>query len=394
MLAYLEEEDVESLLETTFFVVNHYWSVLNGNAAATAKKMLNSLMDNYDYIVTKYINKLPSLQHIPELKDLESRLQKVRGTLLTEEALEVFSERVAHENSGVVLQALSELVPYLEVTQTTLHTSAVSQQPDTVIETLMRALLDCACKYSGIQADISRLCMRALGLVGCVDYNKIEAVREQRSIVVLNNFGNNEEVTDFVLFVLEVVLVPAFLSATDAKFQGFLSFAMQELLDRADIKTACAMQNVGMLGGNDIYRKWIALPEVTREVITPFLASRYMVAPMKVVPLEYPVFRPGRLYASWLRLFVVDLLQKGQTPYAELIYEPLTRVIRVKDLSTSEFLLPYLALHIFLGSGSIQKLKENVLGELVSILQHQPAEDASYMEREEMKRYCQVSQNS
>ena len=393
MLAYLEEEDIETLLETTFFIVNHYWSSLNENTAAIAKKMLISLMDSYDYVIAKYINRLPSLGHIHDLKDVETRLLKLRPAILVEEAFEVFAERIRHENSGVVLQSLSELVPHLEKHQSILHTSAVTQQPDTVIETLTRALLDCASKYSGVQADISRLCMRALGLVGCVDSTKIETVREQRSIVVLNNFGNNEEVTDFVLFLLEVVLVPAFLSATDVKFQGFLSFAMQELLERADIKSACAMQNVGMLGGNDIYRKWIALPEMTRDVITPFLASRYKVTPMPVVPLEYPAFRPGRPYANWLRVFVVDLLQKGQTPYAELIYEPLTRVIRVKDLSTSEFLLPYLVLHIFLGSKSNQQDKDNVLGELISILQHQPGEDASYTEREDMKRFCHVSQS-
>lgn len=391
MLTHLEEEDVEALLETTFFIVDRYWSSLNPDTLTTVKRMLAFVLEHYEGVVAKHISKLPSLSHIAGLKDVESRLRMLRPTLAVEEALEVFSERIGHENSGVVLQALTELVPYLRTNQNALHSSAVSQQPDTTIATLMRALLDCACKYNGVQAEIARLCTESMGLIGCLDSNKVEAVREQRSIVVLNNFEGGEETTDFAIFLLQEVLVPSFLSATDVKLQGFLSFAMQELLDRCDIKAACAMQGTGMLGGNDIYRKWIAIPEATREVIAPFLTSRYMVAPMLPVKVEYPIFRPGRIYGNWLRMLVVDLLRKGQNPHGDMIFEPLTRVIRVKDLSTAEFLLPYLMLHILLGARSSGQERKDIIGEMIGILQHQPAENATYMEREEMKLFCHVS---
>jgi serine/threonine-protein kinase ATR len=391
MLIHLEEEDVEALLETTFFIVDRYWSSLNADALTTARRMLEFVLDRYDALVTKHISKLPSLRHIAGLKEVEGRLEVIRVPLLVEEALEVFAERICHENSGVVLQALTELVQYLQINQGTLHTSAVGQQPDTVIADLMRALLDCACKYNGVQVDIARLCTEAMGLVGCLDSNKIEAVREQRSIVILNNFEKSEETTDFTIFLLQEVLVPSFLSATEVKLQGFLSFAMQELLERTDIRAACAMQGTGILGGNDVYRKWIAIPEATREVIAPFLNSRYMVAPMDPVKVEYPIFRPGRTYANWLRIIVVDLLRKGQNPHGDMIFEPLTRVIRVKDLSAAEFVLPYLVLHILLGDRSTEKERNDVLGEMLAILQYQPTEKASYQEREEMKLFCHVS---
>ncbi|CAM1502082.1 Fc.00g040660.m01.CDS01 [Cosmosporella sp. VM-42] len=388
MLTHFEEEDVESLLETTFFIVNRYWATMSGPAIAIARQMLNLLVDRYEAIISKYISKLPSLHHVPEFSQIESKLKSLRPTLLVEDAFEVFSERISHENSGVVLQALEELVPYLESNQTALHTSAVSEQPDTTITSLMRALLDCACKYSDIQADISRLCTQSMGLIGCLDSNKIEAVREQRTIVVLNNFAPPEEATDFALFLLEMVLVPSFLSATDVKLQGFLAFAIQQLLEKSDVKAACAMEANGIIGGNDIYRKWIALPETIREIVRPFMTSRYMVAPMEAVKVEFPIFRPGRSYGFWLKTLVVELLRKPQTRSAALIFEPLTRVIRVKDITIAEFLLPYVVLHILIGQNSTQKERDNVLGELMSILQHQPAENASYEEKEDMKRCC------
>ncbi|RDA89254.1 hypothetical protein CP532_0533 [Ophiocordyceps camponoti-leonardi (nom. inval.)] len=388
MLTNFEEEDVEILIEPTFFIVNRYWSLFSRSTGRAAKDMLQFLLDKHAPIVTAYIHKIPSLSHVDELADIESRLSALRPALASDEALQAFAERVAHDYSGVVHQALSELVPYLRENQSALYTSAVSQRPDSAVTSVLRALLDCASKYNGLQSDISRLCVECVGLIGCLDSNRIETVRERRSIVVLDNFEGVGEATDFGLFLLQEILVPSFLSATDTKLQGFLSFAMQELLIRCDIKAACAMQNTGMMGGNDVYRKWIALPEYTRDIVTPFLTSRYMVAPMAPVTVEYPIFHPGKPYGNWLRSFVVDLLRNGQNEHAETLFEPLTRVIRVKDLSTAEFLLPYLVLHVLLGPRSCKEDRERVAGELLVVLKHSPAETASYLEKEETKKFC------
>ncbi|KAI8722117.1 Non-specific serine/threonine protein kinase [Fusarium sp. LHS14.1] len=399
MLNYFDEEDVEQLLETTFYVVTQYWDSLNESTALLAKEMLQTTVNRYDNMIARYILKLPSLRHIPELKDVETKLEQHRpATPLVEETLEAFSQRIKHENSGVVLQALTELVSYLQNNQNALHASAASQQSDAVVAALMRSLLDCVCTYNNLPGEIAPLCTESMGLIGCLDPSKIETVREQRSVVILNNLETSEETTDFVLFLLEHELVPAFLSTTDNKFQGFLSFAMQELLNRCDITAACAMEGTGMLGGSEIYRKYIAMPEAVREVVAPFLGSRYVVAPMAPLEVQYPIFSPPKPhattppkpYATWLRFIVLDLLRKGQTPYADMIFEPLARVIRVRDVIIAEYLLPHLVLHLLLGSRSSKKEKDDVLGELLNILKHQPGENASYQEKEEMKRFCHV----
>ncbi|KAJ3496050.1 hypothetical protein NLG97_g2953 [Lecanicillium saksenae] len=387
MLMNFEEEDIEALLETTFFIVKYYWSNFNAHSIETASNIISFLLGNYGAIVENNISCLPSFEGIPVLSKLESRLRALRPKLLPEELLPIFATRLRHENSGVVQQALNELVPYLRANQSALYTSNVSQA-DSVVTILMRALLDCACRYNNLHGSISRLCVEAMGLIGCLDSNQVETVREQRSIVILDNFESFQETTDFALFLLEEILVPAFLSATDTRLQGFLCFAMQELLDRFEIKASIAMQNTGGVAGNDIYRKWIALPENVREVVTPFLTSKYMVAPMLPVKVEYPIFNPAKPYGNWLRSFVIELLRNGQHPHADMLFEPLSRVIRVKDLSTAEFLLPYLVLHVLLGSKSTNQNKDQILHELTSILQYSPSEDASYAEKEEFKRYC------
>ena len=393
MLTHLDEEDVEAVLETTFFIVVTYWEVCNATTKKTAHDMLHHISSRRSALLARVASRLPSLSHLDGLEDIESTLAQVRPTLPPEECFDLFRERIGHENSGVVHQALAELAPHLRSNQGALHASAVSQRSDSVTTLLLRSLLDCASRYHASHPDIGRLCTECIGLVGCLDSNQVETVREKRSMVVLSNFETADETTDFALFLIEVVLVPSFLSATDIKLQGFLSYAMQELLERCDIRAACAMQATGQVAGEKMYRKWKALPENVQEVVGPFLTSRYLVAQMEPVAVEYPLFRPGRSYGNWLRLFVVDMLRKGQNAFADMIFEPLTRVIRVKDLSAAEFLLPYLVLHILLGERSMPKAKAAIFDELVAILQHRPLEDASYQAKEDAKRFCHVSRD-
>lgn len=390
MITHLEGEDVEAILETTFFIVTEHWVHVSHTSQEVIRRMLRIICDRHAELLARNVSKLPSLSRLPGLEDVEAEIARHRPSLGLEEELEVFCERISHENSGVVYQALVELSPLLRNHQSALH-ATTAQRAESTMTKLLRKVLDCASRYTGTNIAIGRLCAECIGYIGCFDSNQVETVREQRSLIVLDNFETPDETTDFALFLIEVVLVPAFLSATDIKLQGFLSYAMQELLERCDIKAACAMQGTRMSEGASTYRKWIALPENVQEVVTPFLTSRYLVQQMEPVMVEYPIFRPGRSYGNWLRSFVIDMLRKGQNAYADMVFEPLTRVIRVKDLSTAEFLLPYLALHILLGARSSQKEKGNVLGEMLAILQYQPPEDASHQVKEDFKRFCHVS---
>jgi serine/threonine-protein kinase ATR len=390
MLTEMGRVDVEAQIETTFFIIVHYWSTFDSDSKERAKGLLENLTTTYHSVIETCGKRLPSLTHIDELAEFHSKLELLRQTVDEREAFEVFTQRLNHETLGVILQTLGELAAYLREHQAYLQTSAISQQPHSVVTSLMRALLDCSSKYNGLQTDICRLCAECIGLVGCLDPNRLETSREQKQFVVIQNFSDAGETTDFVVFLLENVLVKSFLSTTDTKMQGFLSFVMQQLLDRCDFKTALSgpMDNDGAAAG--VRRKWVALSETAREVLTPFLTSMFGVAPMSYTPAEYPIFRPTKLYANWLKSFVLDLLHKSQNVFADLVFEPLRRVIRVKDLSVTEFLLPYVAMHVVIGQDS-SELMMKVATEIMEILQYQPPENASYNEKEEAKVFYGVS---
>ena len=389
LLTEIDDEDVEALLEPTFFIVDHYWQSFDQATKDKATVLLATLLENSRHAIQESIDKLPSLGHIEELAELDRRIQKMRPPLETRAAFVLFAGRLSQEHSGVVLQSLNELAGYLRENQAYLQTSAISEQPDSVVLTLTRALLDCSAKYNGIEPDIARLCVECLGLVGCLDSNRLESAREQNRFVMTENFEDPGETTDFVAFLLENVLVKSFLSATDTRFLGFLSFAMQELLDGCDFKMAYAKQGRG--DSTAVYRKWLAMRESTREVLIPMLTSRYALPPMAHQQVEYPIFRQGRGYGNWLRHFVLDLLHNGQNPFSQLVFAPLRRVIRVRDVSIAEFLLPYLVVHAVVGQEHSSSLRTKIIGELLAILNYEPAEDATYVEREDMKLCYEVS---
>lgn len=388
MLLHLED-DVEALIETTFFLISHYWTSFDGVTQQRSRDLIGSLLDKESTVLEQMISKLPSFSHINNLSDIEARLSKLRIPVDSRTAFSLLAERICHENDGVVLLALRELASYLQRQQGYLQTSAISEQPDSVVPTLARSLLDCSSRYNGIHGEISDLCTQCIGLMGCLDPNRVETVRSDRQMVVRSNFEHSGETTDFVVYLLEEVLVKAFLSATDTKVQGFLSYAMQELLDRCDIKVA-----VEMLGSREaapIYRKWLSMSETAREVLIPFMTSRYVLQPMKPQQTEYPIFQPGKIsYANWMRSFTLDLMRKPQGPFAQLIFEPLCRVIRIKDLSVTEFLFPYVVTHNIIGEDTTEEDRSNVLNELLNVLRHEVPTNASYAEIENQKLYCEV----
>ncbi|RYP19412.1 hypothetical protein DL765_003385 [Monosporascus sp. GIB2] len=387
MLLHLEE-DVEVLIETTFFLISHYWASFDTATQDLSRHLIETLLNQERAILEDVISKLPSFSHINGLADVEAKLSTLRKPVDNRTAFFLLSERISHENAGVVLQALRELASYLQKQQGYLQASAVSEQPDSVVPTLARALLNCASKYNGVHGEISSLCTQCIGLMGCLDPNRVDTVRAERQIVVRSNFEESGESTDFVVFLLEEVLVKSFLSATDTKLQGYLSYVMQELLERCDI--ASAIKLAGTRDAEPIYRKWLSISEGAREVLTPFLSSRYVLAPMPQQPTEYPIFRPGKIYGNWIRTFTLDLLRRPQNGFASLIFEPLCRVIRVKDLSIAEFLLPYLVLHIVIGEATTGEVRNNVLHEMLSVLQHELSQEANYAEKEDKKLYCEA----
>lgn len=367
----LGEEDIADLIDPTFAIIAQHWPSFNAGTQEQAYEMVSHLLKSFGPLIRQVVNTTPSLATVPLMAKFEDELGKLRSQMDLKHRYEAFSERCKNENITVVTQALIELEAFLAEHESFLHEVAIGEQPDPVVALLARSVLDACVRLNRARTEVAVTCARCLGLIGCLDSNKLEAVRENREIVVLSNFSKEEETIDFVVFFLQEVLVKAFLSATNTRAQNFLGYAMQELLRFCNFDTSVTLRTRDIQSDTN-YRRWVALPESVRNTLTPFLTSKYSVTTAPVqIKCVYPLYKPSMTHGTWLRDFLYDLLQKGCDENARMIFHVCGRVVRTQGIAISEFLLPFTVLHVVLGGVQLQR--EEIQYELLAVLsQHLP----------------------
>ncbi|KAK4982063.1 serine/threonine-protein kinase M1 [Elasticomyces elasticus] len=368
-------EDVVRLVDQLFSVMVQRWRDFSPEIQQRSYDTTAVLLKTHSTLIRETIMTIPSLAGIPLMSKFDVEITRLKGSEDANHQCTAFAKRLSNESAAVVLQALTELVPWMERHQGYIHDCAISEQPRTGISHFARALLDTTTRYSDERPDITILCAQCLGMLGCLDPNRIEATKASTDIMVLFNFMMAAEVIDWVIVLLEEVLIKAFKSATNARAQGFLAYTMQELLKTcgfSDIFTSRprASQSTSK------YQRWMEIPETVRNTLTPFLTSRYAVTgnPDMSFCQPYPIFNPDISYASWLRAWTFDLLCRSKGDNAQLIFSVLARIIRGHDISIASFVLPYAVLNVLLGG--ISDEIEGLGSEMLTILQYQPANDA------------------
>lgn len=391
MMMTLDAEDIAPLLDSTLAIVVRKWEVLDSDAQQRAFSMIEYLFKRHPGLIRDNVDSIPSLQTIPLMAKFAAEINKFKAQMTIRQQYQSYARRCQHENVTVVKQALAELVDCLHESQEYLHESAVSEQADPALSQLVRSVLDVCIKFTEMDTQIARWCGEALGLIGCLDPNRVEAFREIRDIVVVSNFERADETIEWAMFFLREILVKAFLSATNTSAQSFLAYAMQELLKFCEMDASVTFR-ARDTQTNANYRRWIALPELVRNTLTPFFTSMYLVTADIAKPAaSYPIFSPALSHGTWLRTFLVDLLQKGTGDNAKMLFSVCSRVIRAQDIAIANFLLPYVALNVVVGDS--EQFAEEVGRELLVVLKHQVVVDYS-VEMEHLKLCSEVCRKS
>ena len=317
-------------------------------------------------MVRDMVNTIPSLAPIPLMSKFEDELGKLKAQMDIRNHYQAFSQRCQNENATVVARALIELEDYLAENQGFLHVAAIGEQPDPVVAQLTRSILDACVRFSESHAELAVSCARCLGLVGCLDPTRIDAAKDIKDILVLSNFEKADETVTFVVFFLCEILVKEFLSVTDTRSQGFLAYGMQELLKFCRLDTSAILRSRDS-HSNENYRRWVGLSESVRNTLTPFLTSKYTLTAAPSQPArKYPIFSTSINHGSWLRAFVLDLLQKGHGENASDVFQVCRRTIRGQDVSVSGFLLPFVVLNVIVSGVEFQK--QEIAEEILAVL--------------------------
>ncbi len=329
-----------------------------------ANDIVSYLLKKYGPIIKRNIAYIPSLSSISAMSQFESEISRIKSSVDLDSMFQAYVTRLNNENRTNVYQALCEFLPFLERNQEYFHDLALGQQTPGIVSDLVRTLLDISVRFTEAEGGILSLSAQCLGVIGCLDHNKVESTRQKQEILITSNFEKAGEVVDFVTHLLSTVLVKSFLSATSARAQGFLAFVMQELLKFCGYHDIIH-QRSRPSEPSSIYNKWIEIPVQIRTTLLPFLSSRYLLtrsSPFVPRQLSYPVFSRNISHSSWLRSFVFDLLLRGKGDNAKTIFSVLSRVIRDHDLAIATYLLPFAALNVLLGGTDeeIEQIKTEI----------------------------------
>lgn len=367
-LTALDADDTMLVVDQTFALIVQHWPLFSDETQLKASKTITSLIQQYDAQFRARIEYLPSLAGIPMLAKTEAELVRFKTMVDTQKMFLAFSHRCKDQNAVVVRQALRELVPFLDTHQKDLHQSMVGQKPLPVLAALSRSLLDASIRFSDDHSDITVLSAQSLGIIGGLDPYRVETVREKKRVLMLSNFSRRDEDIDFVALLLEQVLVKVFLSTTNAKAQGWIAYVMQEMLKHCGFSALQATKPRSSQTTTEAQR-WNEIPETVRNVLTPFLSSRYSVNQNPTLPYDgpkYPIIHMDISHGTWLQSFVYDLLRKGQGVNVEMVFPVLARIIKGYDLSIATFILPFAALNVIVSDN--EQNCQSVGQELLTVL--------------------------
>ena len=350
LLNSVDEKRVGQLIHHTFSIVAHKWNTFNVQTQSQAKLVLDGMMDGHWTEILANIAILPDLCSITELRHIGNVIKDEKTGLHLHIHLHAFAQRCKDDHIIVVRHALQELKEFLEEYQEGVHESANGPQPLPAISELYRSLLDVIIRFKEQDERIVDLSTQCLGILGCVDPNQVDTVREKHALLVLSNFDDVPEVVDFIAHMLETVLVEAFRSAPNGRQQSYFAFVMQELLKLSRIRDALT-QRARSSPPKVALARWSTIPESIRNTLTPYLNSKYSLtnpsASTELVP--FPLSGQPPNHAVWLRQFVFHLLHRGKGSIAEKMFPVISRVIHSHDLSVASFMVPFAVQNVVAG---------------------------------------------
>lgn len=354
MVGILGEDEVGPLVDPTLAIIAHHWEAFSAEVQMRAHDMVSTLFQTYPGLIRDGVGTIPSLANISLMSKFEDEVGKIKAQMDVKSHFQAFVLRCSNENTTVVTRALIELEGYLKQHQNFLHEVTVREQPDPLVSQLVRSVLDTCIRFKEPSSAIHVLAAQCLGHIGCLDPTRVDATLEQREMLVLSNFMKAEETKGFIVFFLREILVKVFLSTTNPRAQGFLAYAMQELLMLAEFDKSVTVRSRDS-HYSTIYHRWMELPESVRNTLTPFLTSKYCItAAVQQPSCSFPLYKPTMTHAQWLRALTYDLLRNCVGENARVLFPVLSRIVRFQDISIPTFILPFAALNVIVGGTNQQ----------------------------------------
>ncbi|KAF7294192.1 hypothetical protein HMN09_01147600 [Mycena chlorophos] len=296
------------------------WSNFSLAGRELARKCLEYIVIQCGPKLGSYLDEVVNLDGIPELDAVATRLRISPAKWTPKEELQKLLDRVKEFVSGL----------------------ASGDIFDALIGQMLSALFSAASR-EGDGTEVARmLAFECIGALGAVDPDRFEIGLGPSTMVMVSNFTNDEDSIAFVLHLIRDVLVGAFRSTSDIRYQTQLAYCIQELLQFCKF-TPCAR----------------CLPKHVVETVAPLLAGRFVERPSPNYTLTHPLYPCYTTYREWLQWWTFHLI---------------SRAVRNKDVVVAHHLLPHLVLNVILSDNGDDA--SDIRNELQVVLEDQVNENS------------------
>ncbi|EPQ58953.1 hypothetical protein GLOTRDRAFT_70000 [Gloeophyllum trabeum ATCC 11539] len=369
-LTTLSPEDVGPYVGPTTASFVALWPNFPESARIKARQCIDYIVLDLGKSLGKYLDDVIDMSSVPELEPLQEHVLDIRPECPPKEAFLRLLDRSSSDNVIVAMQAMKELKQYLmKAEDNFIREMSSGDVFDPLIGRAMTALLDNAARDGDEVETIRLLAYECIGILGALDPDRFELGQNDPRMFVLSNFQDEGEGIAFAIHLIQDVLVGAFRSTSDIKYQAHLAFAIQELLQFC--KFTPALVGAGSSGSVPlkVRNRWNSLPKHILETVTPLLEARYRVQEKPLPHIQHPVYHNKPTYREWLQLWTAYLITRTSGPAAQRVFGCFRSAVRNKDVAVAHHILPHLIIHVLVsGDGSEA---QNIRSELLAVLEDQ-----------------------
>lgn len=372
-VSILKFQDIGPYIGTVVAATASVWTEMTDEERSIAGRIIRYLLvDNIQDLHPEHLNDVIALDHIPDLAKPAQKLAERRKKWGLVQRLRNILRRINNENIAVATRSVVELQVTIEKYRDAFVGLAKGDSFDSIITELYRSLLSTAGRDGDHCQELRDASLQCMGAVGALDPDRFQSERAASIVLVRGVFTDHDESIDFVLHLIEDVLVGAFRTTHDSKHQGHLAYAIQELLKFCDFSQhliSQSSQNRGTIS-NKTRQRWLALPRNMLETLTPLLEARFSLGDVPLKQQQYPIYPRTATYREWIQRWTSDLISRVQAipetndrTKAKLntaikdgkeIFGVFRGVLRSQDVTVAHHILPYIVLHLLTSSNDPQ----------------------------------------
>ncbi|EIN10974.1 hypothetical protein PUNSTDRAFT_63830 [Punctularia strigosozonata HHB-11173 SS5] len=370
----LAPQDLGPHVGPTSAAVVAVWATLSESARTTAAQCLSYIVLDVGEQIGDHLDDMVDLRMLPELEHVHNSLAAWRSRLTPSDRLAHIIQRSSSENLTVALQSLHELrVFMLEHEPDFCGKLASGDMFDPLVGQLMTALMSAASRDGEDVEELHLLAYECIGALGALDPDRVDVGTGETTMIVLNNFADEDESVLFAIHLIQDVLVGAFRSTSEIQYQSLLGYAIQELLQFCKFNTTLVTPGHSSSVSLKTRKAWSSLPKHVVETVTPLLGARFTLKNKVLPDMPHPIYPSQTTYREWIQLWTAYLITRCSGQRAETIFGVFRAVVRNKDVGVARQLLPHLVLNIIISGDHVEADKIRL--EMIAVLEDQVKAD-------------------